>query len=203
MADILDILSHAEAVEAVNISDDQDPELERRVTAVSRIIDAEVGPVVQRTVTAEIHDGGSSAVYLKAPVVSVSLVRYAWGGSISTLSEVTFGASTDGYQLDLASGRLRRRYGGSVSTWGTDSQVEVTYVAGRYADTASVDERFKECAAAVLRRLWKRESATWAQSSAFFEQLDPAGGPQLGFFRIAKPIIDEMLWDELKLPGIA
>jgi len=46
--------------------------------------------------------------------------------------------------------------------------------------------------------LWKRESGTWAQSSNFLaEQVDT-----VGFFRVAKPIIDEMMSYELRLPGI-
>lgn len=207
MADTLDILTLTEGKAAINMeasNTDHDDEIARQITAVSRMIDAACGPVVQRTITAEIHDGGVSALYLQSPVVSVSLIRYASGGSVETLDAVAFGASTSGYSIDLTSGRLLRRFGGSQGTWGTGSQIEATYVAGRYADTASVDARFKECAAAVLRRLWKREAGTWAQSSSFFEQLGDGDAPiGTGFFRVAKPIIDEMLWDELVLPGIA
>lgn len=203
MADTLDLLSLPEAKTALNIAgEDHDTEIERQVTAVSRMIDAACGPVVQRTVTAEIHDGGVPVVYLQAPVVSVTLVRYASGGTITTYDPVEFGDTGDGYGIDLTSGRLYRRFGSSTGSWSA-GQIEATYEAGRFADTASVDARFKECAASVLRRLWKREAGTWAQSTEFFENLDVQSSAQFGFFRVAKPIIDEMLWDELVLPGVA
>lgn len=203
MADPLDVLTLPEGLTAVNMPQgvsDHDNELAMQITAVSRMLDAACGPVVQRTITAEVHDA-SSAVWLKAPVVSVSLVRTATGGSVSTLVPVAFGETTDGYHVDLASGRLSRSYGGSFGSWGS-GQVEVTYVAGRAASTAAVDARFKTCASSVLRRLWKREAGTWAQSADFLADLTNES-PSVGFFRVAKPIIDEMLWDELLLPGIA
>lgn len=204
MADLLDILTPEEGRTAINMpvgNSDHDDEITQQVTAVSRMIDAACGPVVQRTITAEVHDAASTLWLRHPPVASVTQVRTASGGTITTLEPVAFGGTTDGYTIDLSSGRLSRSYGGSVASWGS-GQVEVTYVAGRYADTATVDERFKTCAASVLRRLWKREAGTWAQSSDFLADLG-SDTPSVGFFRVAKPIIDEMLWDELVLPGIA
>ena len=205
MADILDILTEDEALDAINMRQDNSDhlaEVAQQVTAVSRMIDAACGPVVQRTVTAEIHEGGVPVVFLQAPVVSVSLVRYASGGTITTYDPVEFGDTGDGYGIDLPSGRLYRRFGSSTGAWSA-GQVEATYVAGRFATTETVDARFKTCAASVLRRLWKREAGTWAQSADFYESLDVQTSSLSGFFRVAKPIIDEMLWDELVLPGIA
>lgn len=206
MSDTLDVLSLAEAKTAINLpaaNTDHDTELAQHITAVSRVLDKSCGPVVQRTVTAEIHDARWGVWLRQAPVASITLVRTASGGTIETLTAVGFGATTDGYSIDPAiSGRLLRAYGGSESSWGS-GQVEVTYVAGRYANTAAVDARFKTCAGSVLRRLWKRESGTWAQSSDFLASLEGGDTTSVGFFRVAKPIIDEMLWDELVLPGIA
>lgn len=204
MSDTLDILTLEEGRTAINMptgTSDHDAEIAQQITAVSRMIDAACGPVVQRTVTAEIHDATSTLWLRHSPVVSVTLVRTAAGGTITTLDPVSFGGTTDGYTVDLTSGRLGRSYGGSVASWGY-GQVEVTYVAGRYATTAAVDARFKTCAASVLRRLWKREAGTWAQSADFLADLGN-DTPSLGFFRVAKPIIDEMLCDELVLPGVA
>lgn len=199
MADTLDVLTLNEAKAAVNIQTtnvDFDAELEQQVTAVSRMIDAACGPVVQRTITAELHDGNTTVIWPRyTPVASVTLVRSASGGTITTVTAVAFGGTGDGYTL--TGNRLTH----SSGRW-TGSQVELTYVAGRYATTAAVDARFKTCAASVLRRLWKRESGTWAQSSNFFETTDTVQSGS-GFFRVAKPIIDEMLLDELVLPGVA
>lgn len=196
MADTLDVLSLAEAKGAINMlasNNDHNSEIERQVTAVSRVIDDAVGPVVHRTVTAELHDTGREVRLRQAPVVSVSSVRVASGGAITTLSSVAFGAATDGYRADLDRGRLYRQWGGVDGDWDTASRIEVTYVAGRYATTAAVDALFKEAASAVLRRLWKREAGTWMQAAEFFNADD---SPTAGFFRVARPTIDELLAGE-------
>jgi hypothetical protein len=205
VADTLDLLTLNEGKTAVNIptvNTDHDTELAQHITAVSRIIDAECGPVVQRTITAEIHPGGGVVRLNYAPIVSVSLVREASGGSISNISAVAYGGSGDGYYIDPhLTGQIFRSYGGLRYGWDAGSEIEVTYVAGRYANTAAVDARFKACAASVLRRLWKRELGTWAQSSDFFETTSDSAG--IGFFKVAKPIIDEMLRDQRKPPAVA
>lgn len=196
MADTLDVLTLAEGRLAVNAKADStqhDETLRRHITAISRLLDDRCGPIVQRTITAELHRGGRCEVFLKRwPVVSVSLVRQASGGTITTVSAVAFGGTGDGYRVDLALGQLTRLGGGYSSAWPAgDSAVEVTYVAGRHATTSVVDARFKDAASAILRRLWKREAGAWAQSSTIFEDADLTAGS--GFFRVAAPIINEML----------
>jgi hypothetical protein len=207
MADTLDILTEAEALEAIHKGTPAPSDLDLMVTLVSRVIDATCGPVVVRTVTAELHDGGASSIHLRRwPVTSVTAVREIQApGTIDTLSAVAWGAATSGYSAlawerdpSLKSGRLLRKMSGLDSVWTPGEQtVEVTYQAGRYADTASVDERFKAGASAVLRRLWKRESATWAQAPAFLEQVDRE--PTQGFYRAVRPIVEELLGDEVQL----
>jgi|SRR5688572_25747267 len=205
MADTLDLLTLAEGKTAVNIptaNTDHDTELAQHITAVSRIIDAECGPVVNRTVTAEIHGGGPLYVNHQ-PLVSVSLVREASGSTITTHSAVAFGAVTDGYHIDPAgTGRIYRTSGGYRYDWDWGNQIEITYVAGRAANTAAVDPRFKAAAASILRRLWKRESGTWAQSPSFFEG-EIGEVTDIGFYRVAKPIIDDMLRDQKRPKAIA
>ena len=128
----------------------------------------------------------------------MSLVRENQSGVLTTRSAVAFGGTTIGYYVDPSlSGRIYYASGGSFSDWPCSSQVEVTYVAGRAASTAAVDARFKTCAGSILRRLWKRESGTWAQSASFFETDDAQIG-DIGFFKVAKPIINELLWDQLR-----
>ena len=221
-ADPLDIRSPADALVAINRTGTAPSGLEQMVTAVSRAIDMLVGPVVVRTVTAEVHAGGCPSVWLRRrPVSSVTTVREITGpGSISTLSAVAWGAATDGYypvasnrvgSPTLLSGELRRVQGGYDDNWGLvsgetwlDRAVEVTYVAGRYATTSVVDRRFAEACAAVLRRLWKRESGAWAQSPQFFTTDDESVAPTSGFFRAVKPVVMELLADEMIWePGLA
>lgn len=192
MADTLDVLTLTEGKTAANITTtDHDTELAQQITAISRLLDAEVGCVVQRAVADELHDGGSRRVTTRLwPVASFTSVTEDIHGTPTLLT--AYVAEPFDRAPALFSGRLER----DDSKFPTGRwNVEVSYVAGRYANTAAVDARFKSCAAAVLRRLWKRESGTWGQSSEFFEGLDNQTG--IGFFRVAKPIIDEMLADEV------
>lgn len=213
MADVLDVVTLDEAKRSINmesVTSEQDDILARHITAVSRLIDETCGPVVQRAVGPEIHDGTASGkVFLRRwPVSSIGLVRESRGGVIVTLPPSPFGSLVDGfyavpYTADptLLSGTLVRRWGAyDAPWWFGPASIEVTYVAGRVADTDHVDARFKDAAGSILRRLWKREAGTWAQSSDFFVAGDTTAGT--GFYRVAQPIIDEMLWAD-KQPLVA
>lgn len=194
MADTLDVLTLAEGHTAINLptaTTDYDAELAMQITAISRLMDDEVGRVVQRVVTDELHDGGTWALVTRQwPVASFTTVTEDLAGTPTVLT--AYRKEPFDRIASLFSGRIERNTNTFPDgRWNT----KVTYVAGRYAATASVDARFKSCAGSILRRLWKRESGTWAQSSDFFEGLDSQAGT--GFYRVAKPIIDEMLPDEL------
>ena len=67
------------------------------------------------------------------------------------------------------------------------------------AATAAVAERYKECAAEVLRRLWDRESSAWSRGA------DPFGdeGVSRRFFKAFDYVVAEILGDEMKPPGVA
>jgi hypothetical protein len=201
--DLLDILTEAEATRAAFGTEAaaQVDQIHRMNTAVSRRIDELVGPVVQRTVT-EYHDGGTDVIYPRLyPVASVTSVT-EWDGSAQTvLTADTWGVAgaASGFFLDVD--RILRRSGGSAYRFTSGSQsVKLVYVAGRYADTAAVDARFKEAAAEVLRRLWNRESGAWARGSDPFQ--DDQGGSSR-FFRAFDVVIAELLADELLPPAVA
>lgn len=212
----LDVLTLDEGKQSINMESpnlEHEEGLARHISAVSGIIDDACGPVVKRTITAEIHDGGVGMVLLHhRPVVSITTVRIATSaGVIESLAPAAFGTTVAGYyaptwseDASLLSGALYRRDNGYGTEWPTGCQtVEVTYEAGRFASTALVDDRFKDAAGAVLRRLWKREAGAWAQSPTFFEDADNNIG--VGFFRVARPIIEEMLAEHVqtKMPAIA
>ena len=58
--------------------------LEAYVSAVSNAIDELVGPVVQRTITGERHEGGTSEIRLRrSPVSSITTVK-VWQRGVST-----------------------------------------------------------------------------------------------------------------------
>ena len=180
--DVLDVLTLDEARQAINVtaSTDHDADLAVMVTAVSRVLDAECGCVVERAVSGEVHDGSSGAV-----------VTGLW--PVSQFTTVTPTTVYDAEPFDRGAGLFSGRIEGAFPTtrWG----VTVDYIAGRYPDTATVDARWKTVAASILRRLWKREAGTWAQSADFLETFDNQA-QQSGFYRVAKPIIDELLADE-------
>ena len=68
----------------------------------------------------------------------------------------------------LFSGRLRRRGGGSDTPFSAgQGNVEITYVAGRFDNTAAVDERFKAAAKLTLSYLWASQRPSLAQVGDF------------------------------------
>lgn len=209
MADDLDLITLEEAKTAIGgdlATTTHDAELATAITAMSRAFDSKCGPVVIRTVTDEVHDGGRTIVFpRKTPVATITTVTEYISGSAQVLvAETATAATANDYRLtsDGHNVVLKRRSSWSDARFaGTD--VVLTYEAGRYADTASVDERFKEAAKMAMRRWWKREAGAWARSSnAFADAVDGADG-FVGFFRIVDPIVDELLADERCPPALA
>lgn len=211
MADTLDLLSLAEAKAALSIGSTdtrQNDNLTRAITAVTRRLDGLVGPIVQRTVTNERHNGGLVAIELrKSPATSITtLTEYDSAGGSTSLTEETESTKPadawlgDRYDPDpdLYSGFLIRRTSGADAFFEPGrANVLVTYVAGRYANTAAVDERFKEAAAITLRNMWRsyQESVgqfneyevpqqnfpTFAVPKAAMELLHDVVQPEVGF----------------------
>lgn len=179
--DLLDILTPAEALRALSLSDNSTSfteELEQMVTGISGDIDRIAGPVVYRTVTGERHHGaGTSWVELKKrPVVSVSsLVEWNTGTSQTLTLDTDSVLNNYGFAIDFDTGRVLRRSGGTPTLFadGTDNVI-VTYVAGRYATTATVDRRFKRVAASVLRAEWAVASPSYRKTSNFDEDTTAA-----------------------------
>ena len=200
MADTLDLLTFEEAMEELSLNGNKVPskadQIARWVTAVSRRFDAKAGPMVVRTITDELHDVDGLDVFdlNKRPVSSITSVTEYLSGTGTAVTAETVAAS-GGYLLDGYT--LYRRSSWSGSTW--SGQVLVTYVAGRYADTASVDATAKTAAGMALRRLQAREGAAWSRA-------DPFGGEDqgaAGFFRIIDPLIEEWLDNYETTVGIA
>lgn len=197
-----DLLTLDEARTAVNLADNgQDTQLQLFLTGLSSRVDKLCGPVVSRAVSDELHDGGKPRIWFDfTPVFTVSTIteyRHTTATVLSAESNVSKPA--DGYLLDNAGVVYYawRRSGGADTTFPTGRRnIAVTYNAGRYADTGSVDEQFKVAAAAILRRVWKREQAIWAQRPGWSADLDnPA--PTMGFFKAFDPMIRELLADQL------
>jgi hypothetical protein len=168
VADTLDVLTLAEGRTAIGLSTtdtNQDVRLPSYITAVSRRLDKLVGPIVQRLVTAERHDGGDWWIDLQMfPVVSTSTVTEYIGTSATTLTLETIGTTpSNAYLLPqwrdgLYKGRIYRRSGGIDARFAAGRQnVAVTYTPGRFADTTTVDAKFKEAASFILSNIFRKE----------------------------------------------
>lgn len=168
-----DLISAAEAAAAVNDPSANTSKLERAVTAVSKMIDERYGAVVRRTVTAEEVpvNGGTTARLRYWPVFSVtSMVEYEHDGTSRTLTQEDYDTKpTEGFRLrrrpdGTYTSTVERRGGSSASWFPVDGTLLVTYVAGRFADTASVDQRFKMAAVLALKNLWRSEQTGVAET---------------------------------------
>lgn len=210
---LLDILTSAEATRAALHGDAagaHGEDIARMNTAVSVLIDELCGPVVHRTVT-EYHDGGQSVIWPRqTPLSTVTTVKEWDGTTLTTLTADTWGTAgnADGYLIEQSGSyahdaRIYRRSSGSNAYFGTGHRsVELVYVAGRAATTADVSARFKEAAAAILRRMWKREGSSFAYTPDFYANTDEAAAT-MPFFRAVVPMVDEFLADERKPPSVA
>lgn len=132
------------------------------ITAVSARMDDLCRPVVIRTITDELHDGGWWFITpLYTPVATVSsLSEYDTSGTATSLSAEDYDTKpASGYLLD---GRLirRRASGGDALFASGRRNVRLTYTAGRYASASAVGEQFKRAALIILRHMWRAEQGT-------------------------------------------
>lgn len=198
----LDILSLPEAKAALNLTGVtvHDAEIAPWVTATSLLLDRKIGPVVRRTITDEVLDGGRNFARTRLyPVTSFTTVTEYSGLTATVLTvETNLSHPASAYRPEryssdptLYSGRIYRRATGSSTWYPTGSgNVVVTYVAGRYADTATVDERFKAAARLTLQNLWNSQRPNLAQVGEFEI-------PQSNWPKFSVPnAVREMLADE-------
>lgn len=205
---ILDVLTDAEARRATDVGvNDTSKQLElaAAVTAVSKRLDRLVGPIVKRTITSERHDDAGCAVWLRYyPVVSVTTVTEHSGGVPSVLTAETPTNLADGYlptrydvDPSLYNGEIVRRSNGCIRPFASGA-VLVTYEAGRYATTATVDPIYKQAAELMLKTYWRttEQSATPVGEFEAPAQTVPA-------LAVPKAVRD-LLSDEIQeRPGVA
>lgn len=198
MASAIDLLTMDEAMAAINMvgsGTNHEDQIEVWITAVSQRVDDLCGPVVIRTITDELHDANGSLIFLDySPVSSVTTVtEYVSGtGTVLTAEDID---TAGGYLL--RDGILSRRSGFYSTSW--NGRIKVTYEAGRFADSPSVDAKFKLAAGTILRRLWAREAPAWARGGDPFVQ----EGAGVGFFGVVDFAVNEFLGGERRAPAIA
>lgn len=162
-ADTLDLVTLAEAKAALagitNANTTWDSELAAYITAVSRRFDELCGPIVVRTITDERHDGSTTSIFLRhPPVFTVTTVTEYSNTTAQVLAAETFAVNTSyDYLLDARLGIIHRRASASGTRF-APTGVKVTYVAGRYATTATVDRQFKLAALITLAHIWRKEN---------------------------------------------
>jgi hypothetical protein len=128
----------------------------RGVTGLSTALDEMFGPIVQRTITDELHDGGRLFVRLRhAPVSSITTLTEASGTTQTVLTAESFATAGDYLaQVDddgLLDGRILRRSAFWHCNFAAGRQnIKCTYVAGRFANTAAVESRYGEALAISL-----------------------------------------------------
>lgn len=208
MADTLDIVTLTEAKSAINVdatNTSYDTEIAAYITGVSRRIDTLCGPVVRRTISNETHwIGAAPFVDVRhVPISSVSsMIEYSQDGTATTLTAETLTVKpADAYLIDTTAEepiRIYRRSQGGPYLFPAGGAVQLTYVAGRYANTAGVDEVFKRAAAIMFSHLWRREQGV---GSSTFGPLEDTG---LGTPTFAVPrAVVELLAEYLRPVGIA
>ena len=201
----LDVLTEAESLAAVNASATT-ATLTNLVTAVSQQLDELCGPVVVRTITSELHDGGRPTILLRnLPVSSITTVTEYDGTTATTLTAETNVTKTTANYLHLgtagevASGRIVRRSNNADYVFPAGRRnIDVTYVAGRAATTSAVAPKFKQAAAMMLRNVWVSEQASGSETFGAFT--DQAPNPLLGPGMLNKVAA---LLDGEMLPGVA
>ena len=159
-------LNETKAALRLTAGPEQDLLLTAWITAVSLRVDDLCRPVVVRTLTDELHDGGGNWLApLYTPISSVtSLAEYDTAGTATTLSAEDYDTKpADAYLID---GRqIRRRASGSDAYFASGRRnLRITYVAGRYATTSTVSEQFKRAAVIILGHMWRDQHGTGTQA---------------------------------------
>lgn len=137
-----------------------DTELALYITAASQRIDDLCGPVVIRTITNEAHDGGRVSIFLKHyPVVAITTItEYAYTTAQALSLETTAAKTANDYLVTLENGIVRRRSSNADRSFAAgSSNVVVTYTAGRYANTAAVEAKFKLACSICVAHMWRNE----------------------------------------------
>jgi hypothetical protein len=197
-----DLLTLSEAKTALaqdELISDNDTILATYIGAISRRLDEVCGPIVQRTLTDELYDGGSTIWLKYKPVVSVSSVIEYDGTTATTLTQQTNSVEpSEGYVLHKERGKLTRTVSGFPAYFeGGLQNIKVTYIAGRYTNTTTVAPLFKIAAQAFLAHVWKMNQGMGSNTYGDYD-----GGISVVSFALPNRVKD-LLGDEIEMPQIA
>ena len=195
---VLDVVTLDEVEAELGIDPDSRVLLSGYITSVSRLLDKACGPIVQRTITDEKHSGGTQTIILdEYPVASVtSITEYSGLTGTALVEETVSTAPSNGFMPYGST--VIRRVGKRDGYWAFGRHnILVTYVAGRYTDTLSVDDRFKRAAFITLGNLWRREQG---MGTVMF---GADGAPMLGATYALPNAAKAFIQDDLRPSGWA
>lgn len=211
MSDPRDVLSIEEAragllLERGDVETADEIVLAGLITAASARLDELCGPIVARPVTDRLAGGDDTVWVSRPPILTITTITERQADGTSTVvAPIDWDAPAEAeFEVDStlpALGRIWRRTYGAPTFWRCGpAGVTVSYSAGRCADTAHVDERFRRAAQMMVAHLWRAErgvgSAVWGAESP--HGIGPTGVPTFAVPRAAV----ELLGAEL-LPAIA
>ena len=192
-----------EEIDELDVEHINDDEILLYVTAVSRRLDRLCGPIVQREITEEEHDGGSPTIWLsERPVAEVlEVLEYSGTTSIAVERETNQDKPAAGYRLDRldsAAGygrRVRRRGAGAAPGGGRGGgHGVVTDGAGRGEATAPVAPLFTTAAKLILPNLWRHRDPAVESSSTQFV-LPHSNFPRFAIPNAASELLAGEIWN--------
>jgi len=197
-----DLLTLGEARSALAIDQTfagSDDLLRTYISAISKRLDEACGAIVQRTITDELYDGGSTIWLKTKPVASVTTVT-EYDGIVPTVltRQTNTTEPSDGYVLEPTKGKLIRTSSGTKTIFEPGLQnIKVTYVAGRYTTTATVDPLFKIAAQSFLAHVWKMNQGMGTSTYGDYD-----GGFAVITYALPNRVKD-LLGSEIQTPSIA
>lgn len=177
-----------------------DVELQGDLDAATPFIEGITGPILQRVVTAEQHDGGRSVIVPRQqPVLSITSVTEYVGPTAYVLTAAATPAlatSAYAYTLDPITGAITRRSAGEAVPFpgGTDN-VLVTYTVG----TSTVHPNARLAALMYAAAMWQDTQQGFAISG----DSGPEGEYETSALYVATTQIRSLLESEEKLSGFA
>lgn len=168
-----DLITVAEAKRHLRVNDSSaDTTIGELITEASLFLDELCGPVVVQNVTKTVL-APSGSVFLDVPPGSptftvTSLVVTEYNSGVATVLTAEDFDTAGTYRYDPTLGRILRRSSWSDTAWGPQ-EVTVAYTAGRFANTAAVDQRFKGACRKVVAHKWQARGYTIAPGA-------PSGG---------------------------
>lgn len=177
------LLSLDDARRTLNYNDPtvtaDDEEIRDYVDAVTSLIEARIGPVIQRTISGETVHGRDIIVLAQPPVISVTSITPQLLSGIQVLNTDVI--------VDGATGTVRRVNRDTFY----DDYYTVVYVAGR----TSIPSTVLQAARVLLQHLWRTQRGSGSRpGQGMDDTLAPYSMPNR---------VLELLADEMKVVGIA